>query len=243
MLKSSAWYRTAAAPRRTLTAARTGGESDPLKRSAIDHQHREEITMKRLSVIGIGLLVIGLTAFGCATQSGQSDAGWITLLDGPKGMENWNRVGTANWAVVDGVVQADTGKGNSYLVTKNAYKDFMIRAEFWVSNDANSGIYMRCANPGAITDKTCYEANIFDQRPDPTYGTGAITHLVKIANMPKAGGKWNTYEITAQGPRLIVTLNGARTAELVDSKLASGPIALQWGKGVVKFRKVQIKPL
>jgi hypothetical protein len=61
--------------------------------------------------------------------------------------------------------------------------------------------------------------------------------------MPKAGGKWNTYAITAQGPRLIVTLNGARTAELVDSKLASGPIALQWGKGVVKFRKVQIKPL
>jgi hypothetical protein len=199
--------------------------------------------MKRLSVIGIGLLVIGLTVFGCATQSGQSDAGWITLLDGPKGMENWNRVGNANWAVVDGVVQASSGKGSGFLVTKNSYKDFMIRAEFWVSDDANSGIYMRCADPGKLTDRSCYEANIFDQRPDPSYGTGAIVHIAKIAPMPKAGGKWNTYEITVQGTHLTVTLNGVRTADVQDSTHASGPIGLQWGKGVVKFRKVQVKPL
>ena len=29
------------------------------------------------------------------------DSGWITLLDGANGLENWNRVGTANWSVVD----------------------------------------------------------------------------------------------------------------------------------------------
>jgi Domain of Unknown Function (DUF1080) len=61
--------------------------------------------------------------------------------------------------------------------------------------------------------------------------------------MPKAGGKWNTYEITAKGPHLIVVLNGTRTAEAKDTKFASGPVALQYGAGVVKFRKVQIKPL
>jgi len=38
-------------------------------------------------------------------------------------------------------------------------------------------------------------------------------------------------------------LNGARTVDVEDSKLAGGPIALQWGKGVIKFRKVQIRPL
>jgi hypothetical protein len=115
--------------------------------------------------------------------------------------------------------------------------------EFWVSDDANSGIYMRCSDLNNVTDKTCYEANIFDQRPDPSYGTGAIVHLAKIANMPKAGGKWNTYEITAKGPQLTVVLNGVRTAQANDSKFASGPIGLQWGRGVVKFRKVQIRPL
>jgi hypothetical protein len=38
-------------------------------------------------------------------------------------------------------------------------------------------------------------------------------------------------------------LNGIQTVDVQDNKFASGPIALQWGRGVVKFRKVQIKPL
>jgi hypothetical protein len=41
--------------------------------------------------------------------------------------------------------------------------------------------------------------NIYDQRPDPSYGTGAIVNFAKVEPMPKAGGKWNTYEITAKG--------------------------------------------
>jgi hypothetical protein len=167
------------------------------------------------------------------------------LIDGPKGLDNWDRVGSGNWAVVDRIVQADKrlGKDTGYLVSKNSYKDFMIRAEFWVSDDANSGIFMRCQNPKQITDKSCYEANIYDKRPDPSFGTGAIVHIAKVSPMPKAGGRWNTYEITVNGSRLILTLNGVRTVDVQDSKFASGPIALQYGAGVVKFRKVQIKPL
>ncbi|HZA56282.1 MAG TPA: DUF1080 domain-containing protein [Candidatus Udaeobacter sp.] len=202
--------------------------------------------MKRLSVISMGLLVMGFTFFGCSQLPfGQSDAGWVTLLDGPKGLENWNQVAEANWRVVDGVVQADkkVGKENAFLVSKNSYKDFMVRVEFWASDDANSGIFMRCQDPKKITDKSCYEANIYDQRPDPSYGTGGIVHFAKVSPMPKAGGKWNTYEITAKGPQLVVMLNGAKTVELTDSSFTSGPIALQYGTGVVKFRKVQIKPL
>jgi len=172
----------------------------------------------------------------------ESMGGYTTLLDGSKGMENWNRVGGANWSVADGLVQADGGKAG-FLVSKGAYGDFVLRVEFWASDDANSGIYMRCADAGKITDKTCYEANIFDQRPDPSYGTGAIVHIAKIAPMPKAGGKWNTYEITARGPKLTVVLNGQKTVEAEDKQFARGPIALQWGRGVVKFRKVQIRAL
>jgi hypothetical protein len=195
--------------------------------------------MKRLAV-----LVFALSITGCAQVQDWIGGGWVTLLDGPKGMENWYQVGTANWRVVDGIVQADASvKGAGFLVTKNSYKDFMLRAEFWASHDANSGIYMRCANPQVITDKSCYEANIFDQRPDPTYGTGAIVHIAPVKPMPKAGGKWNTYEITAKGPKLTVVLNGERTVEIEHSQFASGPIALQWARGVIKFRKVEIKPL
>ena len=55
----------------------------------------------------------------------------------------------------------------SYLVSKQSFKDFELRAEFWVSDDANSGIYFRCTDPAQISGKTAYEANIFDTRPDP----------------------------------------------------------------------------
>jgi hypothetical protein len=202
--------------------------------------------MNQWSCITTGLFVIALTVFGCASHpSGQADAGWITLIDGASGLDNWTRVGDANWRAVDGAIQADkkTDKASSFLLSKNSYTDFQIRAEFWVSDDANSGIYMRCADPMNLTDKTCYEANIYDQRPDPTYGTGAVVHIAAVSPMPKAGGKWNTFDITVKGTRLTVTLNGVRTADVQDSKLASGPIALQYAGGVVKFRKVQIKPL
>jgi hypothetical protein len=202
--------------------------------------------MNRRLIITTTLLSVVFAAFGCASQySGRPDAGWVTLIDGGSGLDNWIRVGDANWRAVDGAIQADmkTDKAASFLVTKNSYTDFRIRAEFWVSDDANSGIYMRCADIKNLTDKTCYEANIFDQRPDPTYGTGAIVYLAAVSPMPKAGGKWNTYDVTVKGTRLTVTLNGVVTANVQDSKFTSGPIALQYAAGVVKFRKVQISPL
>lgn len=180
---------------------------------------------------------------GCA-GTGSTGGGWTTLVDGARGLDNFNRVGDANWSAGDGAIQASAGgKGLSYLVSKSSYKDFTLRAEFWASDDANSGIFMRCANPAVITDETCYEANIFDQRPDPTYGTGAIVKVAKVDPMPKAGGKWNTYEITARGTRLVLVLNGIKTVDVEDAKLASGPIALQWGRGTIRFRKVEIRSL
>ena len=85
--------------------------------------------------------------------------------------------------------------------------------------------------------------NIFDQRPDPTYGTGAIVNFVEVDPMPKAGGKWNTFEITAKGRHLVVVLNGQKTVDSRNGMFAEGPFTLQHGAGVIKFRKVAIKPL
>lgn len=181
---------------------------------------------------------------GCAAMPG--GGGWTTLVDGSSGLDNFTRVAEANWSATDGAIQATQGgKDPAYLVSKDSYGDFEMRVEFWTSDDANSGVFLRCNNRTVIDDKTCYEANIFDQRPDPTYGTGAIVRLAKVPDpMPKAGGKWNTYVITAKGPRLTLELNGVKTADVQSNELlAPGPVALQWGRGVVKFRKVQIRAL
>lgn len=199
-------------------------------------------TFARVSFVSVAALVAACTQMPAAPSA----AGSQTLLDGGKGFEeNWQTIGNANWRVVGGVVQADSGeKGkSSYLMTKAPYGDFVLRVEFWVSDDANSGIYMRCPDLADITDMNCTEANIFDQRPDQTYATGAITHLSPIANGPKAGGKWNTFEITARGPRIVVVMNGVKTGETDKAHALRGNIGLQWAKGVVKFRKVEIRRL
>ena len=186
---------------------------------------------------------LAIAMIGCASTG--TSPGWKTLVDGANGMENFVRVGDANWTASDGAIHASRGgNASGFLVSKTQYKDFQIRAEFWSSDDANSGIYMRCQDPSTITDENCYEANIFDQRPDPTYGTGAIVKVAKLTGpMLKAGGKWNTFDITAKGTRLTVVLNGTTTVDVDDSKFSSGPFALQWGRGEIRFRKVEIRPL
>jgi hypothetical protein len=199
-------------------------------------------TMKRRVLDAIGGLTISLAVAGCATDP--SGPGWVTLFDGTS-TKGWYTIGDANWRLQDGAVVADklTGKNNGFLVTDKMYRDFQLRAEFWVSDDANSGIYMRCGNPGVINDKICYEANIFDQRKDPTYGTGALVHIAKVEPMPKAGGKWNTYDITVRGDHIVLILNGVKTVDVRNKQFSHGHIGLQYGAGVVKFRKVEIREL
>ena len=141
------------------------------------------------------------------------------------------------------VADKKPGQAPVYIVSKNSYKDFVLTVEFWSSDDANSGIFIRCADPKKVSDRTSYEINIFDQRKDPTYGTGGIVHFAEVNPIRKSGGKWNTYEITAKGRDITVVLNGEKTAELRNSLFAEGPITLQHGAGTIKFRKVTLKPL
>jgi len=177
----------------------------------------------------------------------QSGGGWQTLIDGPRGMDNFTNMGDANWRAEADAIVADKRPGTGpyyYLATKNTYKDFHVRAEFWVSDDANSGLYVRCSDVRPMTDRTCHEANIFDKRPDPSYATGAIVWLVKAPMpVPKTGGQWNTMEVIAKGTHMTVILNGVKTAETNEARDNGGVIGLQYAGGVVKFRKVEVKPL
>ena len=162
--------------------------------------------------------------------------GWITLLDSTnKG--DWSEVGKANWEMKDGALTVDKldGKDLSYLVSKNSYKDFQIRAEFWTDEEANSGVFIRCDQSDKIDAKICYEVNIFDKRPDPSYGTGAIVDVAKVDPMPKAAGKWNVYEITAKGPHLTIVLNGQKTADVEDSKHLGRPV-----RAAIRLRRGEI---
>jgi hypothetical protein len=186
------------------------------------------------------LVVLLCTLGGVVGNAQAPGSDWTTLFDGTH-LNNFNRVGNANWTVANGIVEATSGPG--FLVTKEVYDNFEIRVEFWVDDAGNSGVYMRCQDAAKITDTTCYEANVFDKRPDQSGRTGAIVHIAKPLAIVDAANKWNTYEITAKGPQLTVRLNGTLTAQAEDQKFAKGPIALQYAAGTVRFRRVQIRRL
>jgi hypothetical protein len=193
----------------------------------------------------------GFGILGCAQMPpGLANlGGWTALIEGENGLENWNRVGDANWRPEDGAIVAYRGKGG-FLVSKTSYKDFQLRAEFWADATTNSGVFLRVSNPKRIAADNSYEVNIFDQQPGAVYGTGAIVNVAKVTPMPKAGGKWNTLEISAKGSKLTVVLNGVQTVDTEHAKFVQGPLALQYGAsakngegGPIKWRRVQVRPI
>ncbi len=192
--------------------------------------------MTRWATLASVMLVSALAAAG--TASGQD--GFVSLFDG-KTLDGFTQTGEANWRVEDGAIVADKGKGG-HLISKEKYKDLHVRIEFWADDKANSGIFIRCA-PDKIGAKTCYEFNIFDARPDPTYGTGAIVYIAEVNPMPKAAGKWNTMEAIAKGRQLTLIFNGQKTVDVRNGLWEEGHFTLQYGAGTLKFRKVEVKKL
>jgi hypothetical protein len=204
--------------------------------------------MKRSAFLACGALAAASVLTACSSLPG-TGGGWTTLIDGERGLENFERVGEANWHGEGGAIVADRGAGG-FLVSKQSWRDFALRAEFWADTTTNSGIFIRATNPVKIESASSYEVNIFDQRPDPSYGTGAIVNVAKVVPMPRAGGRWNVYEVTARGNRLILVLNGVQTVDVQDAKFPAGRIALQYGLGAnnapggpIKWRKVQVREL
>ena len=196
--------------------------------------------MKQVTAIVVGLLIAAFGLQAAPAGAGQAGGGWTTLFDGSS-LDGWNVLGDANWTLEDDAVRADSGRG--FLVTPRSYGDFELTLEFWVDEPANSGIFVRCADGQSVRDDNSYEVNIFDTRPDQTYRTGGVVHFAAPTSVINTAGRWNSYEIRAEGTRLTVRLNGTQTVDMNDSTYASGPIALQYGAGVVKFRNVRIREL
>jgi hypothetical protein len=196
--------------------------------------------MKR--TMAAALLV--LAAGGCAHMD--MGGGWESLLD-PQ-LSKFERLGNANWRYEDGAAVANRGEG--FLLTRQEYGDFELRMEFYAEPDTNSGIFIRCNERLKLTSVTCYEVNIWDMRPEQKYGTGAIVNIAAVDPMPRAGGRWNTYVITAKADHLTVTLNGQKTVDVRHPRNTRGPIGFQQAAGVkkesgdpIKFRKLEIRPL
>ena len=195
---------------------------------------------RRVRPVLASVSLVLLAACGGSGEPQPDADGWITLFNGTD-MTNWSVLGDANWRVEDGALTADQSTAASYLVSDRSFGDFELELEFWVNTEANSGVFIRCSDPAAVDETSCYEVNIFDTRPDQTYRTGSIMNVAEPAEFVYTGGQWNRYLISAIGNRLKVVLNGRDMVDVEDSRLAAGPIALQYGSGTVRFRNVKIR--
>jgi hypothetical protein len=199
--------------------------------------------MKRLDGIVLAVLATLLIS-GCGHHL--PSQGWVALIDGEKGMENWEITGSGNWRAEDGAIQADkrTTKGASILVSKKSFKDLELYAEVWASDDTNSGIYIRAMNPKQVSTSTgAYEVQIWDKNPNPAYSTGSLVNVAQVKPVYKAGGRWNTFEVHARGPEITVVFNGVVTVVAHDGRFPAGRIGLQFNGGPIKFRKLLVKEL
>jgi hypothetical protein len=190
-------------------------------------------------------LVLGVAVAACAHRAGD---GWITLIDGDKGMENWTQSGTkANWRAEGGAIQADkgTGKGASVLVSQKSFKDFELYVEFWAADETNSGVYLRAPNPSTVnTASGAYEVQIWDQNPNKLYTTGSLVNVASVQPIHKAGGKWNTFEVFARGAEITVKMNGVVTVSTQNGpNTGAGRFGIQFNGGPIKVRKLQVREL
>ena len=169
-----------------------------------------------------------------------ADSDWMELSDNFAG---WHSVGDANWRFEGDELIADSATGISHLVTDESFDDFQIQLEFWNHEGANSGVFMRISDPENISDSSAYEANIYDDRPDQSGRTGGIPNFLAPEQVVDTWDQWNTYDITMDGNRIVVKLNGVTTIDGTDDNFSSGPISLQYGAGTIKFRNVRIREL
>ena len=196
--------------------------------------------------------IAGVTADGIArTVARQADgagsrAGWTRLFDG-KTLDGWVTRDSADvrWRVEDGLLTAGPDSPRGYLVTTREFDNFQLRLEFWVNDGANSGVFLRV--PGRdvpIDQRTAVEVNISDTHK--TWPTGSINEVGRVPVTPATINRWNHYEITADGPHIVVALNGATTVDVQDPRHTRGPVGVQYccrEGNIVRFRNIEIRPL
>ena len=172
--------------------------------------------MKTPSLIYRILITIILSAPGpCFAQTN----GWRQLFNG-KDMKGWEQVGPGKFVVEDGKLKTVGGMG-MLLYPAEKFGDVVIRVVYTVTdNDCNSGVFIRIPEKPAdewVAVNTGYEVQI-DNGVRHVGGeyhcSGVLYSLTKaLAHPQRKPGEWNELEITLDGPRTIVMLNGQKVTD------------------------------
>jgi hypothetical protein len=192
--------------------------------------------MKLRSFLIYFFLLISFSLFA------QTETGWQNLFNG-KNLKGWKKLaGGATYKAEGGCIVGRTvmNSGNTFLVTKKEYGDFILELDIFVEDTSgNSGVQTRshfeaAANKGAgkVYGRQCeidpsarrWTGGIYDEgRREWLY---PMQLNAKAQNVYKSG-EYNHIKIECIGNEMKTWVNGTATAYVVDTLDNKGFIGLQ----------------
>ena len=229
------------------------------------------------SVMAISILLVGCqgknskedtTEVSKDTTAIDSTNIWRPLFNG-KDLAGWKHVGPGEMTVEDGIIQTHGGMGLLYWAGQK-FGNCKIRVVYRMRDEnSNSGFFIRVPiepREEWMPVNYGYEVQI-DNKPelsdeDDYHYTGTLYSFSKpLAKPGLPGPQWNTFEITLDGKRTIVEVNGERVTDFTEGdsvpkrifdfepfrgeRPAYGYIGLQnhSDNDIVFFKEVSVKPL
>jgi len=187
----------------------------------------------------------------------------VALFNG-KNLEGWGHVGPGSFVVRDGILETEGGMGLLWY-TREKIGRATIRVVFKMEGqEPDSGVFIRIpekpSEPWMPVNRG-YEVEIGDWPSDYSC-TGVLYTFTKALARPlKPLGEWNAMEITMNGPKTVVFLNGVKVTDFTEGQPVpekpagsedpdrrprpdSGYIGLQnHPGGKVYFKEVSLTPL
>jgi hypothetical protein len=224
-----------------------------------------------MRAVAISCILLAVAGLSCKSTQPTAAGTSVELFDG-KSLEGWTyflvKPGVAMeevWSVKDGILVCK-GDPLGYLRTDRDYTNFRIAVEWrWApgTEPGNSGVLLRInGEPKGVP--RCIECQLKSGNAGDLYGfhgmkiagdparlrtekdnavVGDLIGVSKMEAREKPAGEWNLIEISVEGPRVTVSVNGAKVNEATDCDVLAGPIALQSEGGEIHFRKVSLTPL
>lgn len=145
-------------------------------------------------------------------EIGGGEDGFVSLFNG-EDLNGW--IGAVDsYEVVDGAIQCKSGHGGN-LLTKQEYDNFVVRLEFKLPPAGNNGLAIRAESPEGDMAYDAMEIQVMDDTSEQyknlrdhqyngsIYGLAAATR-----GYLRPVGEWNYQEVTVDGDRVVVRLNG-----------------------------------
>jgi hypothetical protein len=161
------------------------------------------LALRTLLLIALGLMACGSAhAQSGETKSHPDTAGWKELF--APDLSNAN-LEPGGWVWEKGELVA---KNHGTLWTKEAYANFILDLEFKVSNEANSGVFLRSGNTKDVL--SALEIQVHESTDGAHYGmVGAIYNAQPPSKkMEKPVGEWNHFTITCRDSHVSLVFNG-----------------------------------